>query len=245
VGARPRPSPPDAGPPTAALPLTPAVEHYLAAIYALTAERRTVIGAQLARHLRVSPPSVTQTLQRLRRQGFVRLENLGDRKQIVLTDAGRRVGEAATRKHRLIECWLHQALRLGPAEAHAAAERFEPGFTAPLLDRLDEALGRPALCPHGNPIPGNAEIDHAGVYLVQVGPGETVVVKRITEEGEADHDLLEYLDRHGVQPGTRLTILGVDRLSGAVTAQTERGDELRLEASAAATLFVAPLGRRP
>src|SRR5687767_14458710 len=99
---------PDAGVVPTAPKITAATEHYLAAIYALTAERKVLIGARLAEHLRVSAPSVTQTLQRLERDGFVRLHDLGDRKEILLTDAGRVVGEAATRKHRLIERWLQK-----------------------------------------------------------------------------------------------------------------------------------------
>ncbi len=218
--------------------ITGAIEHYLQAIYALTAERKSLIGARLAQHLRVSPPSVTQTLQRLEREGFVRLRDLGDRKEILLTEAGRKIGEEATRKHRLIECWLQRELRLSSTEAHQAAERFEPGFTPPLLDRLFEALGRPEACPHGNPIPGVGEIDHNGLYLNEVRAGDEVILGRITEEAEADLDLLTYLERHGVVPGTRLRIVAVDQLSGAVTAQVEGDGEIRLEGRSAALIWV-------
>ena len=62
--------------------ITPATEHYLQAIYALTAERKVLIGARLAQHLRVSAPSVTQTLQRLERDGYIHLVDRGDRKEI-------------------------------------------------------------------------------------------------------------------------------------------------------------------
>lgn len=221
--------------------ITAATEHYLQAIYALTAERKVLIGARLAEHLRVSPPSVTQTLQRLERQGLVRLIDLGDRKEIALTDAGREIGEASTRKHRLIERWLQKELMLTSTGAHEAAERFEPGFTPLLLDRLFEALGRPETCPHGNPIPGQGEMDHNGIYLNEVHPGDEVIVGRITEEAEADFDLLTYLERHRVGPNTSLTILAVDRYSGAVTATAEAGDEIRLEGRSAALIWV----RRP
>jgi DtxR family Mn-dependent transcriptional regulator len=221
--------------------ITAATEHYLAAIYALTAERKVLIGARLAQHLRVSAPSVTQTLQRLEREGFVRHRDLGDRKEILLTDAGRAIGEAATRKHRLIERWLQKDLQLSSTEAHEAAEPFEQGFTPLLLERLFEALGRPQTCPHGNPIPGAGEIDHDGVYLDQVRAGDEVIVGRITEEAEADLDLLTYLERHGVGPGARLTIVAVDRMSGAVTSRLKNGSEIRLEGRSAALIWV----RRP
>lgn len=219
--------------------VTPATENYLQAIYALTAERKTLIGARLAEHLRVSPPSITQTLQRLAKAGYVQLIDRGDRKEIVLTEAGRAIGEAATRKHRLIERWLQGELRLSSTEAHEAAHGFEAGFDDHLLDRLFESIGRPTHCPHGNPIPGSgAEMDYTGVYLNEVSPGERVWLARITEEAEADLDLLEYLERNGVRPGTPLDIIAVDQKTGAVTARTDAGKEIRLESRSAALIYV-------
>src|SRR6266508_2338159 len=228
----------------AAPKITNATEHYLQAIYALSQERGTLIGARLAQHLGVSAPSVTQTLQRLEREGYVRINNLGDRKEIMLTDSGRTIGEEATRKHRLIERWLQKELRLSSTEAHEAAEKFEPGFTPMLLDRLYEALGRPDTCPHGNPIPGGGrEIDRNGVYLNDVRAGDEVELGRITEEAEADMDLLTYLERNRVFPNTKLRILAVDALSGAVTAETEEERELRIEGRSAALIWVRPSKR--
>ena len=226
---------------TGASRITAATEHYLQSIYALTAERKSLIGARLAEHLRVSPPSVTQTLQRLERDGYVQLVDRGDRKEIVLTGAGKEIGESATRKHRLIERWLQKDLKLSSTEAHEAAEKFEPGFTPLLLERLYEALGRPKTCPHGNPIPGpegGMEMDYDGAYLNDVRPGEEVVIGRITEEAEQDLDLLEYLERHRIGPNVRLTIVAMDQMSGAVTARTAGGDEIRLEGRSAALIWV-------
>jgi DtxR family Mn-dependent transcriptional regulator len=226
---------------TAELPkITATTEHYLQSIYALAAERKTLIGARLAEHLRVSPPSVTQTLQRLERDGYVQMVDRGDRKEIVLTDAGREIGESSTRKHRLIERWLQKELQLSSTEAHEAAEKFEQGFTPMLLERLYESLGRPKTCPHGNPIPGpegGMEMDYEGVYLDEVQPGDEVVMARITEEAEADLDLLDYLERHNIGPGVHLAIMNVDRISGAVTARSHAGEEIRIEGRSASLLW--------
>ena len=221
--------------------LTAATEHYLQSIYALTAERKSLIGARLAQHLRVSPPSVTQTLQRLEKNGYVKLIDRGDRKEIVLTPEGKQIGEESTRKHRLIERWLQKELQLSSTEAHESAEKFEQGFTPMLLERLYESLGRPKTCPHGNPIPppgGGLEMDYDGLYLDDVKQGDAVTIGRITEEAEADLDLLDYLERHKIGPGVRLHIVNVDRVSGAVTARVPTGDEIRLEGRSAALIWV-------
>ena len=228
--------------------LTAATEHYVQAIYALTAERKSLIGARLAQHLRVSAPSVTQTLQRLERDGFVTLVDKGDRKEIQLTETGRQLGESSTRKHRLIERWLQKELGLSSTEAHEAAEKFEQGFTPMLLERLYESLGRPKTCPHGNPIPppeGGLEMDYDGVYLDEVKQGDRVILGRITEEAEADLDLLDYLERHKIGPGVEMRIVNVDRVSGAITAQITGGDEIRLEGRSAALIWVKPASAAP
>jgi DtxR family Mn-dependent transcriptional regulator len=175
----------------------------------------------------------------------VKLIARADRKEVHLTPAGRRIGEAATRKHRLIETWLVYSLKLPSAEAHAAAEHLERGFDEFLLNRLFDAIGRPFACPHGNPIPGWGTIDHDGLYLNAVSAGDVVDVGRITEEAEADLDLLTYLERNAVFPQTRLNILAVDRLSGAVTAKTAQGVEVRVEQRSAALIFVRPVSASP
>ena len=80
-------------------------------------------------------------------------------------------------------------------------------------------------------------MDYDGVYLNEVVAGEQVVIGRITEEAEADLDLLTYLERNGVGPNVALNILAVDRMSGAVTAVTGAGKEIRLEGRSAALIW--------
>jgi DtxR family Mn-dependent transcriptional regulator len=218
--------------------VTPAAENYLQSIYALTAERKVLIGARLAEHLHVSPPSITQTIHRLVRDGYVELFDRGDRKEIALTPAGLEIGEAATRKHRLIELWLQTELKLSSTAAHEAAHGLEPGFTDELLDRLYESLGHPKTCPHGNPILGIRDMDHSGFYMDEVEAGDTIAIIRITEEAEADMDLLAYLERNDVPPRSVLKVVAKDKVSGAVTMTTSAGNEIRVERRSAALIYV-------
>ena len=73
-------------------------EDYLAAIYDLGGTGRPVIGARLARHMRVSPPTVTETLQRLARVGYLRV---APGKEIQLTRRGQELAEGMARRHAL------------------------------------------------------------------------------------------------------------------------------------------------
>jgi DtxR family Mn-dependent transcriptional regulator len=216
----------------AARPPTPSAstEDYLAAIYDLGGTGRPVIGARLARHMRVSPPTVTETLHRLARVGYLRV---GPGKEIQLTRRGQAVAEGMARRHRLLERWLTDVLGLNWTEAHDEAHRLEHALSPRVEDRLAAILGMPSTCPHGNPIPGMAGPPTTRPFPLDQAPeGATVTVERITEEAEADRKLLEHLWRSGVRPGTRLTILEVAPWAGTITMESEgRGIVLGLPAA--------------
>ncbi|MBI1894062.1 MAG: metal-dependent transcriptional regulator [Candidatus Rokubacteria bacterium] len=132
---------------------SPAIEDYLAAIYDLISSGRTVIGARLARHMKVSAPSVTEAVSRMGRDGYVRI---GARKEVTLTKKGKALAEVMARRHRLLERWLTDILGLDWTEAHEEAHRLEHALSPKVEDRLAAILGMPSTCPHGNPIPGMA-----------------------------------------------------------------------------------------
>jgi DtxR family Mn-dependent transcriptional regulator len=216
------------------------VEDYLEGIYDLAGSGGPVIGARLARHMKVSAPAVTEALQRMARAGYLRMEA---GKQIVLTRRGKTLAEMMARRHRLLERWLTDILGLDWIEAHDEAHRLEHALSPRVEDRLAVILGMPSTCPHGNPIPGMAGPRATHPFPLDRAPeGSTVVVERITEEAEADRKLLEHLWRNGVRPGTRLTIEEVAPWAGTITASSE-GRTIALGLVAAGKIWVyAPEG---
>ena len=214
---------------------TASVQDYLAAIYDLAGSGKPVIGARLAKHMGVSPPAVTEALQRMARAGYIRL---GAAKEIFLTRKGKTLAEVMARRHRLLERWLTDILGLDWAEAHEEAHRLEHALSPKVEDRLAAILGMPSTCPHGNPIPGmsNPPVTHP-FPLDQAEQGMTVVVERITEEAEADRKLLEHLWRNGVRPGTTLKIQEVAPWAGTITT-TGDGKTIVLGLAAAAKIWV-------
>lgn len=211
------------------------MEDYLEAIYDLTGSGGPVIGARLARHLKVSPPAVTEALQRMARAGYLRLQA---GKQIVLTRRGKTLAEVMARRHRLLERWLTDILGLDWIEAHEEAHRLEHALSPRVEDRLATILGMPSTCPHGNPIPGMAGPRATHPFPLDQAPeGSTVIVERITEEAEADRKLLEHLWRNGVRPGTRLAIQEVAPWAGTITAVSD-GRTIALGLVAAGKIWV-------
>ncbi len=55
-----------------------------------------------------------------------------------------------TYKHRLIEVFLHQALKLPKELVHAEAERLEHAFSDEAIERLATFLNHPTHDPHGS-----------------------------------------------------------------------------------------------
>jgi DtxR family Mn-dependent transcriptional regulator len=211
------------------------IEDYLEGIYDLAGSGGPVIGARLARHLKVSPPAVTEALQRMVRAGYLRL---AAGKRIVLTRRGLTVAEAMARRHRLLERWLTDILGLDWMEAHEEAHRLEHALSPRVEDRLAASLGMPSTCPHGNPIPGMAGPPGPRAFpLDRAAEGSTVTVERITEEAEADRKLLEHLWRTGIRPGTRLRIDEIAPWAGTITTSSD-GRPIVLGLAAAAKIWV-------
>ena len=211
------------------------MQDYLAAIYDLAGSGKPVIGARLAKHMGISAPAVTESIQRMTRGGYVKV---GRGKTLTLTAKGREIAEVMARRHRLLERWLTDTLGLDWTDAHEEAHRLEHAISPRVEDRLAALLGMPSTCPHGNPIPGMARPSRVEPFpLAQAKEGVTVVVERITEEAEADKKLLDHLWRHEVRPGRRLTITEVAPWAGTITAVGD-GPSIALGLPAAAKIWV-------
>jgi DtxR family transcriptional regulator, Mn-dependent transcriptional regulator len=194
---------------------TPAIQDYLGAIYDLAGSDKPVIGARLARYMHLSAPSITEALRRMQKDGYVRM---GGKKEIRLTSKGLGIAETMARRHRLLERWLTDVLGLDWARAHDEAHRLEHALSPVVEEKLAQLLGMPSTCPHGNPIPGMpAPEAHHPIPLSQAVTGQNLVVDRITEEAEADRQLLRFLWESGVRPGSRLTVSDVAPYAGTIS----------------------------
>src|SRR4051812_30816119 len=70
-----------------------------------------------------------------------------------LTPAGQRLAMTVIRRHRLLELFLVETLKMPWDEVHEEAEHMEHAASERLIDRIDAFLGHPAVDPHGDPIP--------------------------------------------------------------------------------------------
>ena len=214
------------------------MDKYLEAIYVLGGEGQSVIGARIAEYLGVTPPTVTQTLKRLEREGYIQISA---EKEISLTEKGMEASESIVRKHRLIERFLADMLGFDWVTAHEEAGNLEHAISPRVEQRLFEVLNHPTTCPHGNPIPGTAwQEAPGGRPLDECQPGDRVVINRILEHVEDIRPLLEFLDQRGLVPGADLEVLDMNPYAGGVRLRVNDDQEITLAMETASKIWVAP-----
>jgi DtxR family Mn-dependent transcriptional regulator len=190
--------------------LSATVEEYLEAIYNMEMEDEIVIGARLAEKFGVSPPTVTEMLKRLVRDGYIEMDI---KRQVTLTEAGNQAAEAVLRRHRLTERFLVDMLGMQWHQVHEEACRLEHFISGAVEARVISSLNHPTTCPHGNPIPGlvsNARSylkDQHAVRLSTLAIGQTATILLISEVVEDEEALVLYMHEKGLTPGTQLTVL--------------------------------------
>ncbi len=186
-------------------------------------------AADLARRMGVSPQATSEMLRRLSTAGLV---STGESRHVELSPKGSAEADAIYRRHALAEWLLSSVLGIPWAETDPEAVRLQAHISPRVEAALDELLGHPEICPHGNPIDEATALRRPpGELLSEVSSGARVTIYRITEAAEDDTGLVSYLEARGLRPGVQVTIL----------ARSDSTDSLTLEGP----LGRATLGLRP
>jgi DtxR family transcriptional regulator, iron-dependent repressor len=207
---------------------TVAEEEYLQILFWLKEAGLSMTGANVARAMQLSAPTVHEMVGRLEQDGYITRDS---ERTISFTDTGARHAEDIVRRHRLIERFLTDVLGVPWDEVHEEAERLEHAMSPVLEQRMLAAIGDAKTCPHGHPIVAGARI--AGVPLADVEPGASVRILRFENEAE---DLLRYLKGSGIEPGMEGTL--AERDARTVVVQAADGRRCELTPSVAETVSV-------
>jgi DtxR family Mn-dependent transcriptional regulator len=192
-------------------------EMYLRTVFELEEEGVVPLRARIAERLAQSGPTVSQTVARMERDGLLHVA--GDR-QLALTDAGRELATRVMRKHRLAECLLVGVIQMPWEEVHIEACRWEHVISESVERRVYELLGHPDRCPHGNPIPGLAELaaltdsesePALAIGPFTVGPEFAVVPELVVDEGGPDETMVDVI--RGSDGGTGTVRATVTRIT--------------------------------
>jgi DtxR family Mn-dependent transcriptional regulator len=188
---------------------TQAEEEYLERLFWLFEAGLPMTGANLARAMQLSAPTVHEMLGRLERDGYITRDQ---GRTIAFTEEGHAHAGHLVSRHRMIERFLTDVVGVDWDDVHEEAEHLEHAMTPRFEAYVRSAVGDAATCPHGHPIRVGERID--GVPLADCKPGARVKILRLENEAE---DLLHYLKEAGIEPGLEGEVQHNDGQSVSVT----------------------------
>jgi DtxR family Mn-dependent transcriptional regulator len=228
------------------------VEDYLKTIYDLSRNGNAVSTTEISRTLKVAPASVTEMLKKLAEKGFIKHSPYHG---TTLTSDGQRIAEKTVRKHRLLERFLHDVLKIDNMKVHKEACEMEHALADDAEESLCRFLRHPDRCPDdGKIIPpcdlkigscaeciqlhskGLEEVGKHNQNLVSIGnlkQGQCGKISFI----RGGHNVLQRLLDMGLTPGTEIRIIRVGPLGGPVELSV-RGSKLALGKGVASKVFV-------
>lgn len=207
---------------------TVAEEEYLQIIFWLQEAGLPMTGANVARAMQVSAPTVHEMIGRLEDDGYI---TRNSDKSIEFTESGLEHAEGIVRRHRLIERFLTDVFDIPWDQVHEEAEKLEHWMSPTVEERMLKAIGDADTCPHGHPIFSHNR--QAGVPLADVEEGASVRVLRFENEAE---DLLHYLMESGLKPGLEGTLAQSD---DDIVVIESGGDRFSVTHSVAETVSVS------
>lgn len=128
---------------------SPTQEDYVRAIYLLSQTGEDVGVVSIAERLGLGKSTVSERVKELTTAGLTIAKPYSP---IALTEKGVKLGRKMTYKHRLIEVFLYETLKLPKDKVHDEAERLEHAFSDEAIERLATFLKHPTRDPHGSEI---------------------------------------------------------------------------------------------
>jgi DtxR family Mn-dependent transcriptional regulator len=221
---------------------TSTVEDYLKVVlvHQQRREGQRVGMGEIAAALEVAPGTVTAMMKTLAESGLVDYEPYSG---VLLTESGLRLAAHVQRRHRLIEQFLVEVMKLDWSEVHAEAELLEHAVSDRLIERIDEMLGFPSADPHGDPIPDRTLCVDEPRDLATLLACALDAPMQIVRVRDQTAEFLRLLERDGLMPGTAVTVLDRSEVADTVELRVEDDEPRRVSLGqrAAAKILVAPV----
>jgi DtxR family Mn-dependent transcriptional regulator len=231
---------------------TKSVEDYLKALHNLSRNGKTVATTEISQYFKIAPASVTEMLQKLAEKGYVKYSPYHGS---TLTEEGFKVAEKVTRKHRLLERFLRDVLKIDNDRVHPQACEMEHSLSDEAEESLCRFLKHPDKCPDDNKIIPPCDLPFSSCEecirlhsrgLEEVGKRkENLVALSDLKEGQigkiffirGGHNVLQRLLDMGLTPGTRISVIQAAPFEGPVEISV-RSSKLALGRGIASKVFV-------
>lgn len=231
--------------------ITPSTQEYLEALYSLTQDGQSASTSDLSKKLNISPASVTEMIKKLADSGYV---DYHPYQGVRLTPQGFQLAEKMARKHRILERFLHDVLKIDNSKVHDEACGMEHVLSDTTETAMCRTLEAPDKCPDDHKVipacnlgfSSCDECRQAGDNLEKVGPRKVNVISlsMLKEKQEAkiafirgDNKVLRRLVDMGLTPGTNIRVSRIAPLKGPVEINV-RGSNLALGDEIVCNVFV-------
>lgn len=174
--------------------------------------------SQLADLLDVSPPAVNRMVNKLGELGLLHHEPY---QGIAITEKGKTVALKHIRHQRIAETFLVNIMDMSWLQVYDEAQRLSRGLSETVTQRMYQMAGKPAVCPHGEPIPDvEGRIPPvADEFLFGVGAGSRVRISRLITR---EFDRLQYLEALGLVPDQVCEVIHVAPFNGPMQLRLDR-----------------------
>jgi DtxR family Mn-dependent transcriptional regulator len=227
------------------------VEEYLELLYKLGPDGERVSTSMISENLKIAPASVTQMLKKLSDKGYVEYSPY---KGAILTKSGLKIAKKVTRKHRLLERFLCDVLKIKKEKIHDQACEMEHVLSDDAERALCHLLEQPNKCPGDSVIP---ECDLKFTTCEECLKRKEVDVEEVGNRNEnlipildlkehkkgkvsfirGDHKVIRRLLDMGITIGAVISVIKVAPLCGPVEVAV-RGSKLALGYDIASNVFV-------
>ncbi|MCT4616762.1 MAG: metal-dependent transcriptional regulator [Candidatus Gracilibacteria bacterium] len=107
----------------------------------------------IAQKMNISKPSVTQMMNKFAKEDLVKIDSYS---KVFFTNKGLKLAKKITYNYRIIETFLQKTLEYDSLDKiREEAHKLEHAFSDEAIQRLDNFLGNPKVCPHGDKINKN------------------------------------------------------------------------------------------
>lgn len=227
-------------------------EEYLEALYTLTQDGKKASTSEISKRLNIAPASVTEMLKKLADAGYV---NYSPYQGVTLKAEGLCIAGKMVRKHRLLERFLHDVLKIGKDKVHQEACEMEHGLADETERALCQVLKAPDKCPDDAEVIPPCDLAFSncadcrkwrGKNLDEAGKRDASLVSvaalKENQGGNVafirgDNKVLRRLLDMGLTPGTRINVTRVAPLKGPVEIAV-RGSRLAVGDEIACNIFV-------
>jgi len=235
--------------------MSASTEEYLEALYTLTQDGKKASTTAISKRLKIAPASVTEMLRKLADYGYI---NYSRYQGVTLTEQGFKMAEKMVRKHRLLERFLHDVLKIGNDRVHREACEMEHSLSDETERAMCQALKAPHKCPDDERVIPPCNLGFSNCNECRIwGPNnlekvdrrkeDVIAISQLKENEEGkvafirgDNRVLRRLLDMGLTPGTKIHISRVAPLKGPIEIAV-RGSKLALGDKIACNVFVEKL----